>query len=269
MSTEQDLSLGELLQRVRDTKPLVHNITNYVVMNFTANVLLALGASPVMAHSQEEVEDMVAIARTLVINIGTLSPPWVKAMELAGNRANTLKVPVILDPVGSGATKYRTETTKQLIQKIEFSVIRGNASEILSIQEEKIKTKGVDSIHTSLDAIDYAIYLANKLKTVIAITGKVDIVTDGKNTYKIFNGHPLLSYVTGTGCAATVSIAAFLACESNPLLATVAGLCFFGLAGELASEKAENPGLYRVKLIDALFEISPDYFEKSAKYEKI
>jgi len=255
MSTQQNLNFKNLLQKVRDTKPLVHNITNYVAMNFTANVLLALGASPVMAHSQEEV--------------GTLSPYWVKAMQLAGGKANKLKIPVILDPVGSGATKYRTETTKKLIEQIKFSVIRGNASEILSIQKEKIKTKGVDSIHSSIDALDYAIRLANELKTVIAITGKVDIVTNGRDTYKIFNGHPLLSYVTGTGCAATVSIAAFLACESNPLIATVAGLCFFGLAGEFASEKAKSPGSYKVNLIDALFEISPEYFEKNAKYEKI
>jgi len=269
MSTQQNLNFKNLLQKVRDTKPLIHNITNYVAMNFTANVLLALGASPVMAHSQEEVEDMVSIAQALVINIGTLSPSWVKAMELAGGKANRLKIPVILDPVGSGATKYRTETAKKLIQQIKFSVIRGNASEILSIQREKIKTKGVDSIHSSTDALDYAICLANELKTVIAITGRVDIVTDGRDTYKIFNGHPLLSYITGTGCAATVSIAAFLACESSPLIATVAGLCFFGLAGEFAFEKAKSPGSYKVNLIDALFEISPEYFEKNAKYEKI
>ena len=186
MSTQQNLDFKNLLQKVRNTKPLIHNITNYVAMNFTANVLLALGASPVMAHSQEEVEDMVSITQTLVINIGTLSPSWVEAMELAGRKANKLKIPVILDPVGSGATKYRTETTKKLIQQIKFSVIRGNASEILSIQKEKIKTKGVDSIHSSTDALDYAICLANELKTVIAITGKVDIVTNGRDTYKIF-----------------------------------------------------------------------------------
>jgi hydroxyethylthiazole kinase len=208
---------AENLRRVREKKPLVHSITNYVVMNYTANALLACGASPVMAHAAEEVEEMVSLAGALVLNIGTLSLPWVEAMLKAGKRANALHVPVILDPVGAGATRLRTDSAKRLIGGISIQVIRGNASEILSLGGEKsgARTKGVDSVHTVDQAAETAMALARELRTTLAITGAVDLITDGERVCRVMNGHEMMGRVTGTGCTATVMIGAFLAVESN------------------------------------------------------
>ena len=200
------LKAAENLDAVRKNKPLIHNITNFVVMNYTANALLAMGASPVMAHAPNEVEHMVSFAGALVLNIGTLTDGWIDSMIIAGKKATALKTPIILDPVGSGATLLRTESAKNIINKTHISVIRGNASEILSLKNKDSKTKGVDSIHSVKDAADTAKILAKELKTTLAITGSVDRVTDGERTVHISNGHPLMSCVTGTGCTATVTI---------------------------------------------------------------
>jgi len=246
------------LRKVRETKPLIHNITNYVVMNYSANTLLAMGASPVMAHAQNEVEEMVKMAGALVINIGTLSDEWIDSMVLAGKKANKMNIPVILDPVGSGATSYRTASADKIINNVKVSVIRGNASEILSLRKLNYSTKGVDSVYKVEDASHSAKLLAKEMKTVIAITGAIDLITDGVNTVRIANGHPLMSYVTGTGCSATATIAAFLAVDDNPLTAAATALGFFGLAGELAAKKASAPGSFMIKVLDALYEISPE-----------
>jgi hydroxyethylthiazole kinase len=260
---------AENLRRVRERKPLVHNITNYVVMNYTANALLACGASPVMAHAAEEVEEMVSLAGALVLNIGTLSPPWIEAMRKAGKRANELHVPVILDPVGAGATRLRTDSAKRLIEELSIQVIRGNASEILSLVGEKSasRTKGVDSVHTVDQVRETAMALAGELRTTLAITGAVDLITDGKRTCRVMNGHEMMSHVTGTGCTATVMIGAFLAVDPNPLEAATTGLSYFGLAGEKAATKALNPGSFQIALLDALYDMKEEELRAGAKIE--
>jgi hydroxyethylthiazole kinase len=249
---------GSNLRRVRERRPLVHNITNYVVMNYTANALLASGASPVMAHAAEEVEEMVGLAGALVLNIGTLSLPWIEAMLRAGRRANALRVPVILDPVGAGATKLRTDTARRIIEEVSVHVIRGNASEILSLAagEMESATKGVDSVHTVDQVAESATALAKKLTTTLAITGAVDLITDGTRIFRVMNGHEMMGRVTGTGCTATVLIGAFLAVCPDSLEAAATGLSYFGLAGEKAAAKALSPGTFQVALLDALYEIT-------------
>ncbi|MBP1730874.1 MAG: hydroxyethylthiazole kinase, partial [Deltaproteobacteria bacterium] len=177
---DQDMAkaAGDNLRHVRERKPLVHNITNYVVMNYTAMALLACGAAPVMAHAVEEVEEMVSLAGALVLNIGTLSAPWIEAMVKAGKRANALGVPVILDPVGAGATTLRTNTARRLVDEVSVKAVRGNASEILSLSPKKLgsRTKGVDSVHTVDQVADMAVTLAQELKLTVAVTGAVDLV---------------------------------------------------------------------------------------------
>ena len=261
-------SAGEVLARIRAHKPVVHSITNYVVMNSTANVLLAIGASPIMAHAAEEIEEIVAIANAVVINIGTLSTAWIESMKSACRVAADLGKPFVLDPVGSGATKLRTDTARAMIATALPTVIRGNASEILSLSAQGAKTRGVDSIHSMDDAIEAAREIATSLGTVIAVTGERDLVTDGKQSLIITGGHSLLSYVTGTGCAATVIIAAFLAEEKDPMIATSAALAFFGLAGERAAAQATAPGSFWVKVVDELYAITPEELEAAARISK-
>ena len=260
---------AESLRRVRERKPLVHNITNYVVMNYTANALLACGASPVMAHAAEEVEEMVSLAGALVLNIGTLSPPWIQAMLKAGKKANAVHVPVILDPVGAGATRLRTDSAKRLIEELAIHVIRGNASEILSLGGEKSgsRTRGVDSVHTVDQVKEVAVELAKELRTTLAITGAVDLITDGERTCRVMNGHEMMSQVTGTGCTATVIIGAFLAVNPDPFEATTQGLSYFGLAGEKAAAKAFGPGSFQIALLDALYEMKEEELRAGAKIQ--
>ncbi len=255
------------LSAVREKKPLIHNITNFVVMNTTANALLAMGASPVMAHAPNEVEEMVSFAGALVLNIGTLTDQWVESMLKAGAKATALHKPVILDPVGSGATALRTDAAKTLIDRTRISVIRGNASEVLSLQRDDTKTKGVDSIHSVEDAAGAARELASQLNTTLAITGPIDLVTDGNQVIRVANGHPLMGYVTGTGCTATAVIGAFLAVDPNPVSAAATALAYFGLAGETAGEGADAPGSFMVKLLDALYTITPQQLLAGSKIE--
>ncbi len=255
------------LRRVRERKPLIHNITNFVVMNYTANALLACGASPVMAHAAEEVEEMVSLAGALVLNIGTLSPPWIQAMQKAGKRANALQVPVILDPVGAGATRLRTDSARRLIEDLSIQVIRGNASEIISLAGEKSasRTKGVDSVHTVDQVTDTAMALARELRTTLAITGAVDLITDGERVFRVMNGHEMMGLVTGTGCTATVMIGAFLAVNPDPLEAATTGLSYFGLAGEKAAARTSSPGSFQIALLDALYEIKEEDLRAGAR----
>jgi hydroxyethylthiazole kinase len=259
--------LGSLLKKIRDEKPLIHNITNYVVMNFTANSLLSMGASPVMAHAINEVEEMVTLARALVINIGTLSNSWITAMLLAGRKANELGIPIILDPVGSGATTLRTSTFRKLIKELMITVVRGNASEILSISSRSM-TKGVDAVHDVDHASKTARDLAQELNCAVAITGPVDLITDGTKVIRCHNGSPLLGRVTGTGCASTATIAAFAAVTKNPVEAASAGLAFFGLSGEVAAQKFKSPGSFMIALLDALNDITPEYLQNNARLEE-
>lgn len=253
------------LTALRAQKPLIHNITNFVVMNFTANALLAFGASPVMAHAPEEVEEMVSFAGALVLNIGTLTPPWVDAMLMAGKKANELGTPIILDPVGAGATAFRTATAKKLTDTLSISVIRGNASEVLSLAGEDSKTKGVDAVHQVDEAEGAALALSQKLGATLAITGPVDLVTNGKRVLRVFNGHEQMGNVTGTGCAATALIGAVLAVDGDSLEATATALAAYGLAGEKAASESKGPGSFHPALLDALFNLDTEKLRKKVK----
>jgi hydroxyethylthiazole kinase len=256
---------AENLRRLREKRPLVHNITNFVVMNYTANVLLAIGASPVMAHAREEVEEMVSISNALVLNIGTLEPDWVDSMVKAGKKANRLNIPIILDPVGSGATAFRTGSARLLIHELSIKVIRGNASEVLSLAGNESATKGVDSRHSVEDASSTASKLAKELGITLVITGKVDLITDGNRILRVYNGHELMGLVTGTGCAATAVIGAFLTVDNDPVTASATALAYFGLAGEKGAQKANAPGSFMTASIDALYEIDEAVILKGAK----
>ncbi len=258
---------GSLLVQIRQTRPVVHSITNFVVMNSTANVLLAMGASPIMAHALEEIEDISAISDSLVINIGTLSNAWIESMESAAHMAITKRKPFLLDPVGSGATKLRTSTACNIARFATPTVIRGNASEILSIAQAGYGARGVDSVNTTEDAMEAASALAASLGTVVAVTGPKDFVTDGLRSVVISGGSSLTSCVTGTGCAASVIVAAFLAVEQDALLASAGALAFFKVVAEKASMKAAGPGSFWVQVLDELHNVSSRDVELGARIE--
>jgi len=243
---------SDILEKIRREHPLVHNITNYVVMNFTANALLALGASPVMAHAVEEVEEMVGLASALVINIGTLSQPWIDSMARAARAARDRSIPIVLDPVGAGATRFRTEAARRLIGEAPVAVLRGNASEILAVAGQKGITRGVESVHGTEDARLAACDLAKTYGIVVAVTGAEDFVTDSLRMARIANGHPLMGRVTGTGCAASAITGAFCAVERDAFAAAIGALVTFGIAGELAALPNPGPGSFQVGLLDAL-----------------
>ena len=256
------------LDRVRAAAPLVHNITNYVVMNTTANALLAVGASPAMVHAVEEVEDFAAISRALVVNIGTLSPTWVDAMRLATATARARGIPWVLDPVGAGATTYRTRVAAELA-RLGPTVIRGNASEIMVLAGTVAAAgKGVDSAHSTTDAIEPARALARDTGALVAMTGAVDYVTDGERTVAIHNGDPLMARVTGLGCTASALVGAFLAADDDRLAASVAALATLGVAGEIAAEGAAGPGTLQLRLLDALHTIDEDALRRRARIEE-
>jgi hydroxyethylthiazole kinase len=240
------------LQAIRQEAPLVHNITNFVAMEVVANCLLALGASPAMVEAKKEVEDFLEIANALVINIGTLSPSRLVAMERAAARASGLRRPWVLDPVGAGATPYRTRAAHALIG-LGPTVIRGNASEILALAGAASgPTKGVDSTHSADEAVDAAERLARAAGAVVAVTGEIDRITDGERWCKVANGDPRMTRVTALGCAASAVIGAFLTVQPDPLLAAAEGLAAFGLAGERAAAAAAGPGSLRWRIVDEL-----------------
>lgn len=243
-----------ILNKVREKNPLVHNITNVVVTNFTANGLLALGASPVMAYAAEEVADMAKIAGALVLNIGTLNSTEVEAMIIAGKSANENGVPVIFDPVGAGATAYRTETSKRILREVKVSVVRGNAAEVANVAGFNWEIKGVDAGQAGGNTIELAKLAAEKLNTIVAITGKDDVISDGKITYVVHNGHPLLTKVTGTGCLLTSVVGAFAAVEPDYVQASVAALTFYGVAAQIAAQKTvdKGPGSFQIELLNQL-----------------
>jgi hydroxyethylthiazole kinase len=260
------VNAGDSLRRLREAKPLVHQITNYVVMNETANATLALGALPVMAHAREEVEEMAALAGALVLNIGTLSPHWVEAMLLAGKAANELRTPVVLDPVGAGATTYRTETAKRLLDEIDVTVLRGNAGEVATLVGIEAEVRGVESIDAGSDAGELARQAARRLGVVASVTGAVDHVSDGDTVVAIANGDPLLATVTGTGCMSTAITGCFLAVNREaPLDAAAEALVAFGVAGEDAAREARGPGSFHVNLYDALAALDPATLDGRAR----
>jgi hydroxyethylthiazole kinase len=255
------------LALVREKCPLIHNITNFVVMHYTANALLALGASPVMAHAVEEMEEMASLANALVLNIGTLSKPWIEGMIVAGKVASKRGIPIIVDPVGAGATTLRTSTAVRLLDECKVAVLRGNASEVLAVARGAGGTRGVDSTHRVEDVVDAAREWAEKRGMVVAITGPVDHVTDGTNLVRVRNGHPLMGSITGSGCTATVVIGAFCAVNTKAWEAAANALAFYGIAGEHAARQSRLPGTFGVALIDMLHAVMPDRVAAEARIE--
>ena len=253
------------LQMVREKSPLIHNITNYVVMNNTANALLAIGASPVMAHSIDEVAEMASIASALVINIGTLDAQWVESMLVAGKTALEKKIPVVFDPVGVGATSYRTKVSKQIIEECKPSIIRGNASEIMALYNSNVQTKGVDSTNSSDMAISSAEALAKQTGSIVVISGETDYITDGVTTNLVKNGNTMMARVTGMGCTATAIVATFAAINSDMLEASTHAMTVMGITGEIAARYSEGNGSLQVNFLDELYNLNGEIIKNNIK----
>jgi hydroxyethylthiazole kinase len=252
------ISAGTTLRTMREGKPLVHQITNYVVMNETANATLAIGALPVMAHARQEVEEMARIASSLVINIGTLSEHWIEAMLLAGKTATERRIPVVLDPVGVGATVYRTETARQILEEVGVTVLRGNAGEVATLVGAAAEVRGVESMSTGMAPADLAREAAKQLRVVASVTGPVDYVSDGRRVLAVANGDPMLAAVTGTGCMSSAMTGCFLAAKPDePLEAAAEALAAFGVAAQAAASGADGPGTFHARLYDALYALDP------------
>ncbi|KAI9014696.1 TMP-TENI-domain-containing protein [Gaertneriomyces semiglobifer] len=254
--------------RLKERKPLIHNITNYVVMNDTANTILQLGGLPVMAHSVDEVADITAVSQALVLNIGTLSSQWVDGMMVAGKKANEVSIPVVLDPVGAGATPFRKSTCVSLIQDLQISIIKGNAGEIAAIAGlEGVKMRGVESVGDLNNPAEVTQSLAAKVKSCIAMSGPIDYISDGKRTVCIRNGNEWLGKLTGTGCSTTSLIACFAAVEEDPLIAAIGGLVCMGLAAEHAAacHTVNGPGTFKVALHDALYNLTAEKIRFGAR----
>lgn len=262
-----DQELSALLDKVRRNNPLIHNITNEVVTNFTANGLYALGASPVMASSPDEVAEMAKTAGALVINIGTLSRELVDTMIIAGQSANAHGVPVLLDPVGAGATTLRTESALRILREVQVSIVRGNAAEIAHLVGEKREIKGVDALDSGDgNHADLAVRAARELKTTAVITGKEDVITDGSLLRVVSGGDVLLTKVTGTGCLLTSVLGAFAAVEADLMLAGTAGLAFYGAAASQAAKRTSGlgPGSFQIAFLDELAQLHPGSLEGRA-----
>lgn len=270
--------LGKMLENVRAKCPLIHNITNYVTVNDCANIVLACGASPIMADDKAEVAEITSVCAGLNINIGTLNSRTIESMHIAGKRANELRHPVVLDPVGAGASSLRTETALGLVREVKFSVIRGNISEIKTIASGSGTTKGVDAdvadkvTEANLaDAVKFAKAFARETGAVIAITGAIDIVADADRAFCIRNGNAMMSSITGTGCQLSAMTAAFITANSdNVLEAAAAAVCAMGLAGEIAHDRLgsmDGNSSYRNYIIDAIYNLTPEQLEEGAKYE--
>ncbi len=264
------ISAGATLRTIRERKPLVHQITNYVVMNETANATLALGALPVMAHAVEEVEEMAGIASALVLNIGTLSERWVDAMLLAAGAATARKIPIVLDPVGAGATAYRTTTARQLLDVAGVTVLRGNGGEVATLVGAEAEVRGVESMAVGVEPAELAREAARRLGVIVSVTGPIDHVSDGKRVLAVANGHELLTAVTGTGCMSSALTGCFLAGKpEQPHEAAAEALAAFGVAAEDAATQAEGPGTFHVYLYDALYALDPDTLDARTRITEL
>ncbi|MDP4143355.1 MAG: hydroxyethylthiazole kinase [Bacillota bacterium] len=254
-------AIAENLTSVKEKSPLIHHITNYVTVNDCANMVLALGGSPVMADDIEEVQQMVSFAGALVINIGTLNQRTIESMIAAGKKANELGIPVILDPVGVGATDLRTKTADRLLKEVKMSVIRGNMSEIKILSGLNVEIKGVDSAADDTDGREIAVGLSKRLNCAVAITGAVDIIAEGDKVCLISNGDKILSKVTGTGCMSTSLIGTYAGASKDYFTAAVAGVMTMGLAGELAFKSLESEdgiGTFKVRLFDEIYKMNEE-----------
>lgn len=256
-----------LLEKVRREKPVVHHLTNWVTIYDCANIVKVLGASPVMAHAKEEVSQMANIASSLVLNIGTLTPEFVEAMKIAARAANKKGIPVILDVCGAGATQLRDDKSFELLDEARIDVIKGNASEIARISGEAVKTKGVDAGKVSKDMIIVARNLAQSRKCTVVVTGKEDIVTNGKKFYLIKNGHPMMTHIVGTGCMAASAIGTFSAVENDLTLAAASALVCFEIAAECAAKISQGPGTFKEKLYDCIYNLDKKTIDRLQRIE--
>lgn len=244
--------IKNILPKIKNEKPLILNITNAVTMDFIANGLLSLGASPVMSKAHQEMDDLIQLASAVVINLGTLDEKFIVLCEEVCRIANELKKPIVLDPVGAGASRYRTETNFNLINKYKMAIIRGNASEIMSLAGVSMKTKGVDSTAQSDFAIESAQSLSMRHDAAIVVSGKTDIIVDGNHMQQLHYGSPLMPQITGTGCLLTAVVAAFHAVEKNRFDASVLATAFYGLCGEKAAKSAQGPASFKIQFLDQL-----------------
>ena len=243
------------LGKIKASKPLVHHITNWVTIYDCANVTRCIGALPVMAHAKEEAKDMTSISQALVLNIGTLTPSLVGSMLLAAGRANEKRIPVVLDAVGAGATRFRTEKAKEILGSVRVDIIKGNAGEIATLAGAKAEVKGVESGAFAGERKQIAKALARKYMATVVMTGKYDIVSDGRRTYVVSNGHMMMGSIVGTGCMAASVIAAFAAIEKDYAKAAAYALVCFGIAGEIAAKKIRGPGSFKERFYDELYNL--------------
>ena len=263
------MQIYSLLEKVRKTKPLVHHITNWVTIYDCANITRTIGALPVMAHAEEEVEQMVSIAGSLVLNIGTLTPELIDTMIIAGKKANSLKKPIVLDAVGAGATDLRTKKTFKILEEVHVDIIKGNSSEIGTIAGAKAETKGVEAISVEGNIKEIAKRLALERKSVVVVTGKEDIVTDGIRIFIIKNGHDMMGSIVGTGCMASSVIASFAAVEKDYCKAAASALVCFGIAGELAAKHSKGTGTFKENFYDELYNLDEKKIESMKNYENV
>lgn len=257
--------IADLMAEVRKKRPLVHHITNYVTVNDCANAVLCAGGSPVMTDAKEDVKEMARISSALVLNIGTLNERTVESMMSAGKAANKAGIPVILDPVGVGATSYRTETAWRIMEKVKVSVIKGNEGEIGVLAGTGGKVVGVDSVEGSEDRSMAAMSLAMKTGTIVSMTGKEDVISDGRRVFTTRNGHGYMGMVSGTGCMASSVTGCYAGVTDDLLTACVASLTVFSVAGEIAAKEAKGPGSFKTKLLDALYNLTEDDIISKAK----
>ncbi len=259
----------ETLTQIREQRPLVHNITNYVAMNSSANALLALGASPIMAHASEELAELAELVQALVINIGTLSGPWIAAMKLAARCAHQRGLPLVLDPVGAGASRIRTRTALELLEETPVSVIRANASEIKALADERARTRGVDSDDESADAIEAGQLLSNRYSCVVSVSGPDDYIIEGSAIVRLSNGNPLMPRVTTLGCAASAITGAAVGVTRDLPLAAAAGMAITGIAGEIAAEHSDGPGTLQWRFLDALYNLGESEIDSRLRWAPV
>lgn len=263
------LDAYRLLEKVRIDKPVVHHLTNWVTIYDCANIVKVLGASPIMAHAKEEVAEMAGIASGLVLNIGTLTSDLVEAMKRAAKSANAKGIPVVLDVCGAGATRLRDKKSFELLDQVKINIIKGNTSEIARISGEDVKTKGVDAGRVRKNMLKLAQGLARKRRCTVVVTGKEDIVSDGRKTYIIKNGHPMMTHVVGTGCMATSAIGTFAAVESDSCLAAACALVVFEIAAERAVKLSSGPGTFKEKLFDCVFKLDKKTIDRMQRAESV
>jgi len=259
----------ELLDRIKEQKPLIHHITNWVTIYDCANITRAIGALPVMAHAIEESSDMTSIASGLVLNIGTLTPELIESMIIAGKKANQMGIPVLLDAVGAGATALRTDSANKIMNEIKVDIIKGNSAEIAILAGTNAIVKGVEAMGVEGNLINITTGFGRGKNATIVMTGVQDIVSNGKDTYLIDNGHKMMGAIVGTGCMASSVICCFAAVEKDYAFAATSALVCFGIAGELAAKSSKGPGTYKEAFYDEIYNLDKEKITKFERYKKV